>query len=130
MRVYFDEFQCRSRCSTTQLAILNCLQTRHHNGFVRERALRRIIDLNTPWSAPFVVQLMSEYVIEILDMIDAGWERVDGPLLARFLAENPRYHALVRRRVISYWNVYYRRRFPRRESYVGFRLLDRLDQAA
>lgn len=128
VRVYFDEVISRSSFSTTQLAILDCLQTRHHDGFVRERALGRIITLNTPWSVPFVVQLASEYVIEILELIETNWTQIDERVLGRFLAENARYHARVRRRVISYWNVNYPR--PRRESYVGFRLLARLDQAS
>lgn len=129
-RVYFDEVKRPSGYSDRQLAILDCLQTRHHDGFVRERALRRVMGLNTPWSAPFVIQLVAEYVIEILDLIEASWAEVDESQLRGFLAANPRFHDLVRQRVASYWNVYYRDRFWIRDRYVGFRLLRRLDGKA
>ena len=46
--------------------LADCLLTRHHDGYVRARALARIISLNKPWSIPFVVQLIGEYVVEIL----------------------------------------------------------------
>lgn len=126
-RVYFDEVSVRTRYSLQQLAILDCLQTRHHDGFVRERAIRRVIELNKPWSVPFVVQLIAEYVIEILDLIEADWAQIDESLLREFLDANPRFHALVRRRVVSYWSEYHRGRFQLRDSYVGFRLLRRLE---
>ncbi|TWS99666.1 hypothetical protein [Reyranella sp. CPCC 100927] len=125
-RVYFDEVTTRAGYSALHLSVLDCLQTRHHSGFVRERALRRILDLNTSWSAPFTVQLISEYVVEILEIIEANWGQIDERMVARFLAENPRFHALVKQRVISYWNTYYRR--LSRESYVGFKLLKRLER--
>jgi len=127
-RVYFDEVAVRSGYSALHLAILDCLQTRHHSGFVRERAVGRMLSLNTSWSAPFVVQLVSEYVVEILEVIEAGWTQIDERILARFLAENPRFHALVKQRVVSYWNAYYR---PLgRQNYVGFKLLNKLDRLA
>ncbi|HJQ57883.1 MAG TPA: hypothetical protein VJ890_13295 [Vineibacter sp.] len=126
-RVDFDEVMSRTPFSTLQLEILDCLQTRHHDGYVRERALRRIIGLNTPWSVPFVVQLASEYVTEILELIETNWGQIDERMLGRFLADNPRFQARVRARVISYWNLHWKR--PQRESYVGFKLLARMDQA-
>ena len=125
-RVYFDEVALRAGYSALHLAILDCLQTRHHNGFVRERAVHRILDLNTSWSTPFVVQLVSEYVVEILDAIEANWAQIDERIVAQFLAENPRFHALVKQRVISYWNLHYPR--PARQNYVGFKLLDKLER--
>jgi hypothetical protein len=128
-RLYFEEVTLRSNYSATGLAILDCLQTRHHNGFVRERALRQVLARNTPWSIPFVVRLISEYVIEILDLIDTRWAEIDGPVLGEFLVANPGFHSLVRRRVISYWDCYYRGAYPRWDNYLGFRLLNRMDKA-
>src|SRR5258708_29026596 len=41
------------------------LLTRSTDGYLRQRALRTIIDLEEPWVAPFVVLLVGEYVVEI-----------------------------------------------------------------
>lgn len=126
-RLYSEEVSLRSLYSATELAVLDCLQTRHHNGFVRERALRYVLTLNTPWSSPFIVQLIAEYVVEILDLIDSRWTEVDEIVLGRFLLANAGFHSLVRQRVASYWSCYHRS--SSRESYVGFRLLRRMDEA-
>ena len=44
--------------------LVGCLYTRHHDGHVRERHLRSVIQLGYPWVVPFVVQLIGEYVVE------------------------------------------------------------------
>jgi hypothetical protein len=49
-----------------QRAVIDCLYTRHHDGWVRQRRLERVIGLVEPWVTPFVVQLIGEYVEEIL----------------------------------------------------------------
>src|SRR3954451_18784827 len=49
--------------------ILNCVYTRHNDGFVRERHLRRLLHEEAVWVAPFVVQLLGEYVLEIVQII-------------------------------------------------------------
>ena len=80
-RVYVDE---GSVVANEGLArnLADCLLTRHHDGHVRARALIRIIVLNEPWSIPFVVLLIGEYVIEILDGIDASFEKIDQAAVA------------------------------------------------
>ena len=128
-RLYIEEVVDRSTYSPTELAVLDCLQTRHHNGYVRERALGRILTLNASWSVPFVIQLVAEYVVQILHLIESRWAEVDARLVGRFLVANQAFHSLVRQRVNSYWNCYYRRASPNRRDYVGQRLLNRLDEA-
>jgi hypothetical protein len=116
------------RLSPRQALILGCLYTRNHDGYVRERALREIIASHEPWVTPFVVQLLGEYVIQILYLLDQQLTEEHRPVYSAFLAENSAFFELTRQRVISYWDCYYRGEFPRRrDEYVGMRLLRRLE---
>jgi len=108
--------------------LLDCLLTRHHNGFIRERHLAGILSAQNEWIPPFVVQLVGEYVIEILNAVSRNLHHLDPHLYRSFLLENPRYFALTKQRVISYWNCYYRRQ--RRADYPGFRIVDFLERLA
>lgn len=83
-----------------------CLGTRHHDGFLRERCLRRLLDERRDWIVPFVVQLVGEYVAEIVEVIEDALPRLDADVYGRFLRENPRYFATTERRVVSYGYVY------------------------
>jgi len=83
-----------------------CLGTRHHDGFLRERCLRRLLDERRDWIVPFVVQLVGEYVAEIVQLIEDALPRLDAPAYGRFLLENPRYFATTERRVVSYGYAY------------------------
>lgn len=104
-----------------------CLLTRHHNGYVRERYLKEIITSNEKWVIPFVVQLMGEYVAEILTII---WENIDNinkGNLVSFIIENKSYWAKTKQRIVSYYEVY--NSFQVRKSdYIGFKLTKRIEQ--
>lgn len=118
-----------------QSKILHCLYTRHHDGHVRQRHLSQIIDATDPWVVPFVVRLIGEYILEIVVVIREGLADLDLPdsphhqAYGRFCADNPDHILLTSQRVASYWNCYYRGRFPHR-SYPGRILIDSLQQAA
>lgn len=112
--------------SPLQRQMALCLLTRSTDGFQRQAALRDVIAINMPWSVPFVVALVGDYVVEILDDIDAALPQMQNPVVGRFIADNPVFYRLTRARVASYWSCYYRWPFPRRD-YVGFRLLKALD---
>jgi hypothetical protein len=107
--------------------LIACLFTRHHDGFVRQRALERVIPLETPWALPFIVRLVGEYVIEIVEQIDDRLSELSVDHLRAFVEANPQFLRLTRARVVSYWNCYYRNT-PRKE-YAGFRLIDRIEAA-
>jgi hypothetical protein len=102
-----------------------CLLTRHHSGFVRQRALERVLSLNEPWTAPFIVRLVGEYVIEIIEQIDEAFALISDENMGTFVVSNPDFMRLTRARVTSYWNCYFRST-PRRD-HVGFRLIDRIE---
>jgi hypothetical protein len=102
--------------------LVDCLLTRHHDGVVREKHLSQIVSRDHIWIPPFVVQLVGEYVIEILHVIQQNLTLLNTSMYARFLRLNPELLKLTRQRVTSYWNCYYRSFRP--EDYVGFQVLD------
>lgn len=79
-----------------------------------------------PWTPPFVVPLVGEYVREILDVLAAHSDALRGADYVRFSAENTVFVERTKQRIVSYWHCYYRRGFPRFRSYVGFHLADTL----
>ncbi|MGW3152499.1 hypothetical protein ACWDG1_49720 [Streptomyces sp. NPDC001177] len=119
-----------------QRAILHCLYSRHSDGLVRQRHLEQIVSLDTPWVVPFVVQLVGEYVLEILEAIRHALSSLIAVRSAQhllygdFIARNPAFFARTERRVVSYWSCYYRWRFPEFGTYPGCHLLDLLRAAA
>jgi hypothetical protein len=126
-RVYHDPAHIDpARLTARQLELLDCLLTRHDDGFVRERHLARILYSNSEWIPPFVVQLLSEYVIEIVQSVRTNLHHLDPRLYRSFLRANPRFFALTKQRVISYWDCYHRGQ--RREDYPGFQIVEFLDQ--
>ena len=116
--------------------VLACLYTRHHDGHVRQRRLNEVIHLTEAWVAPFVIRLIGEYVVEILDDIRKGLSALEvaGSLhraqYAAFGAANPEFLELTSQRVVSYWNCYYRSQYPRLSDYPGFQLMSSLKRAA
>jgi len=125
-RIYHNVSLTRTEGLTLQEQLLACLLTRHHDGLIREKHLTRIIAVNATWVPPFVVQLLGEYVIEIIRIIENNLGVLDKSLYGGFLRLNPDFWALTRSRVVSYWDCYYRSH--RKETYPGFRVLDFLHQ--
>jgi hypothetical protein len=107
-------------------AVVACVHTRNQDGRVRERFLRRLLQSPEPWVPPFVVQLIGEYVIEIIDVVAARKELLASPSYVQFASENAGFLALTRQRVTSYWNCYYRHQWPRLVDYVPLQLIDSL----
>jgi hypothetical protein len=103
--------------------VLACIYTRHNDGIVRQRHLERLLSAREDWVAPFVVQLLGEYVIEILDVMAARLGELQREPYTRFVAENREFMRLTRERMISYWDCYYRLRYPLLSDYVGTKVL-------
>ncbi|MFC0504855.1 hypothetical protein [Micromonospora costi] len=138
-RVYPDEPSpdAQAALSPIQRAIVDCLYTRHHDGRVRQNHLERVVGLTEPWVAPFVVQLIGEYVDEILLAIQRDLapplttpDSSAGRVYGRFAAENPAFLAITGQRVASYWSCYYRQRYPALTDYPGHALIAALRIAA
>lgn len=119
----------RSAGETRQLAV--CLGTRHCDGYLREECLRELLAMDCPWAAPFIVQLLGEYVIEIVELVAwavATLSVVDVARYSQFALENPAFMATTRRRATSYWNCYHRGRFPKLCAYPAIAALDAIER--
>ncbi|WP_225590316.1 hypothetical protein [Achromobacter sp. ACM02] len=60
--------------------------------------------------------------MEILQDIEARLPLLDKRAYGTVLRDNPTFLDLAQQRMTSYWDCYYRRRWIRGETYVGFRL--------
>jgi hypothetical protein len=125
--------------STARPDLTDLADTRHHDGHVRQKALRTLLDgpcALQPWVVPYVVKLVDEYVVEIVDDVATFLTEVDvegSPqqrAYGRVLAQNPEMLRLLRARATSYWDCCYRRRHRRLEEYPGHRLALALSRAA
>ena len=127
-RVYYDRKAISfSNLTSLQQVVLGCVLTRHHDGFVRGENLGRIISRKESWIPPFVIQLVGEYVVEILEAIHNNLSSLDSTVYAAFLNDNISFWETTKQRVVSYWDCYYRRTWKHREDYVGFRIIEHLD---
>ncbi|MDY8137459.1 hypothetical protein [Aquimarina sp. 2201CG5-10] len=129
-RIYWEEHRLmRSyNLSKTARKILACILTRHHNGYIREKYLKQIIDSNEYWTLPYLVQLLGEYVAEILDSVWDNFDLVNSSHLVEFIQENEIYWHKTKQRIASYWDCYHRYKNLPKEDYVGFKLINRIDE--
>lgn len=122
-RVYDQGFEgVFAHLTETQSILYSYLLTRHYDGHVRQRYLERILSVREPWVVPFVVQLTGEYVIQILEIVEAHLPSLDPALYGRFIRDNQAYFKTTHARMISYWDCYYRQLYKHPSDYVGFRV--------
>jgi hypothetical protein len=121
-RIYHPEPDWREIDSlpAVEQLIAACLYTRHHDGYVRQRALERAITIDETWVAPFVLQFLGEYVLELVTRVAAVLTGPPRHAFVSFLRENPGFLDLTTQRATSYWNEYHRTQFWRREDYPAF----------
>jgi len=133
-RLHFTSSQLALPENDQAWRFTRALQTRSNDGFERQRAARDLLTELEPWAAPFIVALIGEYIVEILEDISNALTPDLEQTLAAFIADNEALWSTTKRRITSYWNAYYRlgvnlRPTYRRAEYVGFELADRLDAA-
>lgn len=109
-------------------AIRACLASCHFDGHVRQRSIPAIFETQEIWAMPFILELASDYVIEVLEELDQHFQVIDLGPLHRYVAENSKHLEVVEARIVSYWNENYRAssRSLEAETYPGFRILHRL----
>jgi hypothetical protein len=128
-RLYFNEPNPEKEKLLTDLqkTILNCIYLRHHNGFVRQKRLEKLVETTLYFTTPYTFQLLGEYVIEILEILDRHINDNTIDNYAKFINENEKYWHQTESRMISYWNEYYRRpKFPKLKDYIGKQIVDRI----
>jgi hypothetical protein len=128
-RIYINPPQetIQNQFSDTQKLIVACLFTRHHDGLIREKYLKEIINSGKNWTIPFIIQLLGEYVIEIIQIIQDNLSKLDKQALKTFLIDNNEYFQKTQDRVRSYWQCYYRNQ-TKFEDYVGQQIIVELKQ--
>jgi hypothetical protein len=125
-----------SGLSRAERDVTAAIYSRHHDGHVRQRALRALLDCDEPWTAPFIVQLLGEYVIQICADIEnfTQTELRARPAmrasLSAFLRHNPCFAELTRQRAISYWSCYHRALHASRDTYPALTALSRLSTSS
>ncbi|TDC23615.1 hypothetical protein E1265_12200 [Streptomyces sp. 8K308] len=137
-RIYHDEppESTVRTLAATEATVLHCLYTRHSDGRIRQRHVEQVVGSSEPWAVPFVVQLVGEYVVEILETIARDLPHLTEAGSAHqrsygeFVAGNASFFARTERRAVSYWSRYHRRRYPAFSDYPACRLLESLRAAA
>ncbi len=121
-RLHFSDVAGRAALHDASLGA-QCLLTRSTDGYVRQRALIGLLAAREPWVVPFVVLLVGEYVVEIIEDIAASLPTLDRAAYASFAKKNQPLMQLTRERVMSYYDCYYRSRYPDRRDYPGLIIL-------
>ena len=104
----------------TAYSIFNCIYSRDDNGYFRQACLERLIPLSDPWIPPFVLKLLSEYVIEIIEVIAASVEKLNFELYEMFIRNNPFFITKMKKRIISYWACYFIHQYKTFTDFPGF----------
>lgn len=136
-RIYFNEPDpgIVSQLTCTQKVVLNCIYTRHHDGYVRQRRLEELAGINEYWVIPYTLQLLGEYVVEILQVLDKVITDDNIEYYKSFIIENPKYWQQTISRMTSYWHCYYREKwfsdnrekvFPELNDYPGQQIVSRI----
>ena len=114
-RIYTDESQLNhlGKLTPKQREMVYCLYSRHHDGYVRERCLKEFITSDSYFTAPYILQLLGEYVIEIIEVIYNNRSNINHNNLVTYILENPVHYEKTKQRVYSYWAVYYRSVYPK-----------------
>ena len=131
-RIYFHEpsEELEDKLTETQKQILNCIYTRHHNGYIREKRLKKLFGFDHDWILPYKLQLLGEYVIEILFEIDKHLTIGNIQRYKQLTLNNRKYWEQTKSKMASYWNQYYR--YPNYKNfndYIGKQIAKKINKA-
>lgn len=109
--------------SLEQQMILHCIYSRSCDGYIRQKHLKLLLSMEyTEWTIPFIVKVCDEYIVEILEMTYEILKGHDTKDIKEFCLNNVELFCKSYARMVSYWNEYYRGRFPRSKDYIGRKL--------
>lgn len=131
-RIYFAEpsIELESGLTETQRQILNCIYTRHYDGYIRERRLKNLLNIDNEWVLPFKLQLLGEFVIEILFELDKHISNNNARLYKRLTLDNKKYWEQTKSRMVSWWDAYYRlTKYKKLYDYIGRQITKRISKA-
>jgi hypothetical protein len=124
-RIYYQEFSDLElkKFTDVQARLINCYFTRHHDGYVRQRSLKMLLNSRKimNWEVPYIFALCGEYVVEIVEDIYSNFNIIDNDDIIKFVKLNPSFTMLTEGRIASYWGEYYRT-YSSKKDYNGFKL--------
>ncbi len=127
--------------SNQQRLIADCWYSRSHDGYVRQHHLKRLIPAEGYWAVPYVVAALGDYVVEIVQEVELGLNRLSKPgswhdrAYRQFAANNHDFVELARQRATSYQHCYHSASYSRtsgdgiRPMYPAFSALGQLEDA-
>ena len=123
-RVYVsDRLAFQYRLTQRQTLIYHCIFSRSYDGYVREKHIQALLDLDTPeWAMPFVIKICDEYVKEILETVYQKLQGKNCEAYKSLCRLNFDYIQRGHTRMISYWNEFYRWDCYRYSDYIGKKL--------
>ncbi len=123
-RVYYDINRIKiNKVSESEKIMIHCIGTRNHNGFLRQEHLELLLTYEfLYWTVPYIIKICDEYVIQILEIVYSDLSKRDTKIFKEFTAENPEMIKKSYSRMVSYWNAYYRRKYPNLKGYVGYKI--------
>lgn len=109
--------------SLQQKMILHCIYSRSCDGFVRQKHIDSLLQLDyEAWAIPYIVKICDEYVVEVLEMIYAKLKDQNTKQFEEFCLENVEAFCKSYNRMASYWNEYYRGTYNQFHHYIGRKL--------
>ena len=124
-RIYFDEPKDIIELNSNQEIILNCLYSRHHNGFIRQKCIEKLLENKNYWITPFFVQLFGEYIYKMMEIFNVYLNKnMDNCI--KFFSENNNYWKKIESKVSSYWDAYYRKECPKYNKYLGKEIINKI----
>ena len=127
-RIYWDESKLKvNGLNDSHKMIIACILTRHNNGYVREKNLEKLIVSDQYWTIPYIIQLLGEYVIELLELVWNKFDSINKENLVKFITENETYWFKTKQRIASYWDCYHRYKGKPKSDYIGFKLIERIE---
>jgi hypothetical protein len=125
-RFYFPDMDIPETLTDIQKDILYCIYSRNHNGYVREKYLKKIILSKHKWVIPYVMNLLGEYVVQMLEVIYKHLTELNSDDYIEFINENLAFYQLTKARIASYWDCYYPCKY--KKDYVGFNIQEYFDK--
>ncbi len=124
-RVYYTDIpdDILNHFDLEQKKILHCIFSRSDNGFVRQKHLQALLEMDFPeWVIPYIVKPCDEYVVEILEMTFNMLTGRDTKKIKEFCLENADSFCYSYERMTSYWNEFYRDKNDKFRNYIGRKL--------
>jgi len=101
-----------------------CLGSRSNDGYLRQRSVELLVSQPRPWSVPYMVEALGDYVVQILEVMDGRLPKSLEPAFGEYLVANQDRFLRLSRRCVSYSTEYYRR--TSWNSYPGSRVIAEL----